>query len=178
MKYLIYTIAIILLFGVNLGLFGNLPIFGQVPNLLFLLTMYLALEKKDYDFLFVAFICGIFLDFFSASFFGGFTFSLLITSAVLHVISQNFILLELDWKFLVGLLLGSMALFKLLLWLYIFFVTISHLYAGNESLSMYFRNFAWNYLYNLLLIYPMYFFYGYLRKLIDGIKVRKHGLGR
>ncbi|MEK7161325.1 MAG: hypothetical protein AAB729_01390 [Patescibacteria group bacterium] len=178
MKYLIYTIAIILLFGINLGLFGNLPFFGKTPSLLFLLTIYFALEKKDLDFFFIAFVSGVFLDFFSAHFFGAYTMSLLVLAAGLHLFTQNFILQELNWKFLIGVLLGSLALLQTFLWLYALSVSSMHLAQETESLGIYFNGFAGSFFYNLFLMYPVYFFYGYLRKLVDYITVRRRSLVR
>lgn len=177
-KYLIYTIAIILLFGINLGLFGNLSVFGQVPNLLFLLMIYFALEKKELDFFYIAFLSGLFLDFFSVHFFGGYTLSFLVLSAVLYSLTQNFILQDLNWKFLIGVLLGSMAVLQIFLWCYASAVAVMHLSAEPESLGVYFNNFVWNFLYNLLLFYPVYFYYGYLRKLVDLLTVKRRGMGQ
>lgn len=61
-KYLIYFFAIVALLVLNLGLFNNLQIKGQIPNLLFLFSLCFALEKKSFDFFFVAFVSGLFLD--------------------------------------------------------------------------------------------------------------------
>jgi cell shape-determining protein MreD len=84
MKYLIYLFAIIILLAVNIGLFNNLQIKGQIPNLLFLMTLFFVLEKKSYDFFFISMVSGLFLDFFSTSFFGSFTVALLTLSLLLH----------------------------------------------------------------------------------------------
>ncbi|MFA5990655.1 MAG: hypothetical protein WC794_00205 [Candidatus Doudnabacteria bacterium] len=178
MKYLIYTIAITLLLGINLGLFGNLPFFGQTPNLLFLLTFYFALEKKDLDFFFIAFVSGLFLDFFSVHFFGGYTIALLVTASLLYLFTQNFILQDINWKFLIGILLGSMAVARILLWFYAVSVAVMHLAPETDSLKVYFSDFTWSFLYNLLLMYPIYFFYGYLRKLVDLLTVKRRGIGQ
>ncbi len=177
MKYLIYTIAIILLLGINLGLFGNLPFFGQTPNLLFLLTLYFALEKKDFDFFFIAFVCGVFLDFFSVHYFGAYTISLLILASGLYLLTQNFILQELNWKFLAAILLGSLAILQIFLWLYALLVSGVYLAQEPESLGIYFNGFTGSLFYDLILMYPVYFFYGYLRKLVDALTLKRRGLG-
>src|SRR3989344_6272424 len=101
MKYLIYLISIIVLLGLNLGLFNNFQINGQIPNLLFLFCLCFSLEKSakggsasggiDYDFFFVSFISGLFLDFYSTSFFGGFTLAFLCLSFLLHLMATNVI---------------------------------------------------------------------------------------
>src|SRR3989344_3299474 len=104
MKYFIYLLSVIILLGLNLGIFGQFPIFGQIPNLLFLLVIFFALEKRSYDFFFVGFVCGLFLDFFSANYFGSFTLSFLAVGLAMHVFAGSFIGVELNWKVL-GLIL-------------------------------------------------------------------------
>lgn len=176
MKYFIYTIAIILLFGINLGLFGRLPIYGQVPNLLFLLVIYFALEKKSYDFFFIAFLSGLMLDFFSAHFFGAFIFSLLFLSAALHLLARNFIVLELDKKALIAVLFGSWAILRLCLGLYSIMVFSFHLTSEAGGIKVYFNGFIWSLFYNLFLLYPVYLFYGYLKKIVDSLTAGRRTL--
>ncbi len=118
MKYLIYFIAIIILLGLNLGIFNFFPIFGHVPNLLFLLSLFFALEKKDYDFFFTAFICGLFLDFYSAGFFGAFTLAFLTVSVAIHSFVNNVFVFEINWKTLSAALFTGMLFLTLIIWLY------------------------------------------------------------
>ena len=118
MKYFIYLLAIIILLGVNLGLFNNLQFGGQIPNFLLLLTVYFSLEKKDFDFFFIAFVCGVFLDFYSANFFGGYTLAFLATALALHIFVNYILVLEVNWKSLTGLIFCSLVLVNFLLWLY------------------------------------------------------------
>lgn len=140
--------------------------------------MYFVLDKKDYDFFFIAFISGIYLDFFSAHFFGAFTFSLLFLSSILHIVTQNFIIRELNWKFVVGLLLSSLAVFRVFLWIYAIAVSVMHLSQPTEAINVYFNGFFWSFVYNLLLLYPVYLFYRYLKKLTDNFTVKRRSLVR
>src|SRR5271155_5350447 len=118
MKYVIYLISIIVLLGLNVGLFSNLQIQGQIPNLLLLLTVYFALDKKGYDFFFTAFVCGIFLDFFSPGFFGAFTVAFLILALAINALVNSLMLLEINWKSLTLLLLGALVVVNFSVWLY------------------------------------------------------------
>ncbi|MDR3642153.1 MAG: hypothetical protein P4L74_00820 [Candidatus Doudnabacteria bacterium] len=176
MKYFIYILAIIILLGVNIGLFGNLPIRGQSPNLLLLLTVYFSVDKSSYDFYFIAFACGLFLDCFSASFFGGWTFGFLILALALHTLSSQLLVLELNWKSLALLVFGSFSLVSFCLWFY----TWAALKAGAPGYGLGFNpslaDFVPALIYNLLLLYPMYFIYYRLKALIADFTIRSRGV--
>ena len=176
MKYLIYIISIIILLGINLGLFGNLQILSQVPNLLLLFTLCAALEKKNYDFLYIAFVCGIFLDFFSASFFGGFTLSFLFIALILNFLSNAFVLLELNWKSLSLILFGALLLLNLFLWVYGFIAFWLHWTGDFNNFKNFSGVFLINLLYNWVLLYPTFIYYSYVRRIIDGFEIRGRGV--
>jgi hypothetical protein len=178
MKYLIYVIAIIFLVGVNLGLFNNLQLFGQIPNLLLLFTLFAALEKKDYDFFFVAFICGIFLDFYSASFFGSFTISLLLLALCLHILANTLALFELNWKSLGLLLLAGLVLLDLFSWIYGFAAYQFNWAPNFIAFQSFVRAFPAIFIYNLLLLYPTFLFYNFVKKIIDNLSIRRRGVVR
>jgi rod shape-determining protein MreD len=178
MKYFIYITSIIILLGINLGLFGNLQLFSQIPNLLLLFTLCASLDKKKHDFFFIAFTCGIFLDFFSASFFGGFTFSLLLIALVLSFLSNTLVVLELNWKSLSLLLFGTLVMINLTLWVYGFFAYRFHLSGDFNNFKTFSSTFVINFLYNWLLLYPIFIYYNYVRKIIDGFEIRGRGVVR
>jgi cell shape-determining protein MreD len=178
MKYLIYLIAIIILLGVNLGLFNNLQIQSQIPNLLFLLTLFFALEKKDYDFFFIALISGIFLDFFSAGFFGGFTLAFLAVAFGAHLVAANLLVAELNWKTLSLALLGALVFFNLTLWAYglaAFKLSFSLQYIG---IKIFTSRFLASFFYNWLLLYPVYLFFTFLHNFVDNLNIRRRGVVR
>jgi hypothetical protein len=178
MKYLIYLIAIIILLGLNLGLFGSLQIQSQIPNLLFLLTLFFSLEKKDYDFFFVALVSGLFLDFYSAGFFGGFTLSLLVVSLLAHLFVTEILVVDINWKTLSFALLVALVIFNLILWFYglvIFKLGLSSEFSG---IKIFISQFPINFLYNWVMLYPLYLFFTFLRNFMDKLTVRRRGVIR
>src|SRR5438132_835918 len=105
MKYLLYIIFVILLLSINVGFFSYFSIWGVVPNLLFLVVIIIALEGKAFGFFYVSVIAGLFLDFYSTSFVGSFTFAFLILSFSLHLLVRNVFMFEINWKYLSGIVL-------------------------------------------------------------------------
>ena len=178
MKYLIYLIAIIFLLGINLGLFNSLQVQGQIPNLLFLLTLFFALEKNDYDFFFVALMSGLFLDFYSGVFFGGFTLAFLSVSLCAHLLVTNILAADLNWKTLSAFLFGALVIFNLILLAYgliVFKLNFSPQYTG---LRIFTSQFLINFLYNWLLLYPVYLVFTFLRNIVDNMNIRRRGVVR
>jgi len=159
-------------------MFGNLRIQGQMPNLLFLLALFFALEKKDYDFFFIALVSGLFLDFFSAGFFGGFTLAFLVVALGAHFFATDILLTELSWKTLSLALLAALVVFYLIVWVYqlaAFKLSLSPQYTGVKIFT---SQFLINFLYNLLLLYPVYLYFTFLRNIVDNISVRRRGVVR
>ncbi len=161
-----------------MGLFNNLQIQSQIPNLLFLLTLFFALEKKDYDFFFIALISGLFLDFYSGSFFGGFTLAFLVVSLCAHLFVTNVLLAELNWKTLSAVLLVALAFFSLIIWVYglmAFKLSWTVQYTG---IKIFISQFLVNFFYNWLLLYPVYLFFTFLRNFVDNMDIRRRGVVR
>jgi cell shape-determining protein MreD len=178
MKYIVYLIAIIILLGINVGLFNSLQTQNQIPGLLFLLTLFFALEKKDYDFFFVAVVSGLFLDFYSAGFFGGFTLAFLAVSLCAHLLITNFFAAEFNWKTLSLALLVSLIVFNLIVWAYglaAFKLNFSFQYTG---IKVFVSQFLVSFLYDWLLLYPVYLYFTFLRNFVDNISIRRRGVVR
>jgi rod shape-determining protein MreD len=178
MKYLVYFFTIIILLGLNLGLFNSWQIGGQFPNFLLLLTIFFALEKKDFDFYFIAFFSGLFLDFYYTGFFGAYTFSLITIALGLHLLANRFLVLELNWKSLTLLLLGSLIVFNFLLFVYGFITYKIGLSGEYENIKAFSGSFPQSFFYNWLLLYPMYLFSQGLKNFIDNWTVRSRGIIR
>jgi len=178
MKYLLYLLAIIILVGINIGLFNNLQIGGQIPNLLLLLVLYFSLDKDSYDFFFLAFVSGIFLDFYSADAFGAFTLAFLLVAISARILSSRVVVLEANWKYLTLLLLGSLLCFDLVVWLYGLAAYSLGLSLGYVSIRAFTASLIPGFFYNWLLLYPMYMLYDFLKNLIDGLTIRRRGIIR
>src|ERR1700690_3255463 len=176
MKYLVYLIAIIVLLGVNLGVFNYFPIKEQIPNLLLLLVLLFALEKKDFDFFFLAFVSGLFLDFYSAGFFGGFTLAFLAVSLAAHLVVDNIFVFEINWKTLSLSLLVGLAIFNLVIWAYGLLAYKLSWESEYINIGVYISHFPVNFLYNWLLLYPVYLFFTFLRSFVDNLSSHRRGV--
>ncbi|SRR6266404_3075175 len=178
MKYLIYLLAIIILLGLNIGLFNNLQIRGQMPNLLFLLALYFSLDKKDFDFFFISLVSGLFLDFYSAGFFGAFAMAFLLVSLCVHIFVSNVLVFELNWKSLSLALAVALAMLDFLVW---FFGLLAFKFSWTSQYSgfrIFLSAFPAGLLYNWLLLYPMYWFSNFLRRLVDNLSLHRRGIVR
>ncbi len=99
MKYLIYTIAIILLVAVNYGLFPLLRIGGAIPNLLFLFVVLYALQRNNEHVIFIALVSGLFVDFYNGLLVGGYTLAFVLLGYILYQFIHEVAVYELDWKY-------------------------------------------------------------------------------
>lgn len=98
MKYLIYTLLILVLLSVNMQL-DSLFFYTPVRlNLLVLPAVFAAMEKKAGDYLFISFLSGLFLDFYSAAPFGSFILSFILAASLLGWASKNLWTYDLNFK--------------------------------------------------------------------------------
>lgn len=179
MKYFIYLLAIIILLGVNLGLFSGLKIQGQLPNLLFLLTVCFAMIKQDgEDYLFVAFVAGLFLDFYSTRFFGSFTLALLLLALFLRQLMSNILALALNWKILSLAVVFSWTALNILLWFYALLAAKFNWIGYSADFKTIFSALPAGLFYNLLLLYPVYLLANFLKKLIVDLSFKGRGVIR
>ena len=176
MRYFIYLLSIFLFLVLNLGLLTLLPLFGQIPNLLFLFVLCSALGKKEYDFMFIALVSGILLDFFSPLFFGGFTFAFLSIALAVYLFSNFVFAIELSFRTLGISTVFAWVALNLIVWLW-------QLTSFKLGLSPYYVNFGvtaqgllTGLVYNLLLLYPMYVVYDYLMHKLQNYEVRSRGV--
>ena len=163
MKYFIYFIAVVFLFGLNIGLFSHFNVSGQLPNFLFLFTLFSALEKKDMDFFFLAFLSGLFLDFFSTSFFGSYTLTFLILSFFTHYFFSHILVININWKTMTFVLIVGIILENLFLWFYGFLAFKFGWTEDYNFLAAYFSNFIVSIIYNGVLVYPVFLYFNFVR---------------
>jgi cell shape-determining protein MreD len=156
MKYIIYFIAIIILTGINIGLFGNLKLFGISPNILLLFVVGSCLQREAEDSFIVAFISGLFLDFLNGLFIGSFTFSFLLLTLLLYVIIHRLVVFELSWKYLLAITAAATIFINLAA----FGINQAAFHYGWSQVSINLHvltnRLPLEMLYNLALIYPLY----------------------
>ena len=178
MKYFIYLISIIILLGLNLGLFSLFPIRGQLPNLLFLMALCASLWKKDFDFFFISLISGLFLDFFSTGFFGAYTLALLTMSLCLHLFANNVLITEFNWKTLSVAAAFSWLFFSIMVWLYSLAAFKLNLNVENIGFKFFIGGFFPSLFYNLLLLHPIRAVSNFLKLYVDNLIIRGRGVIR
>jgi rod shape-determining protein MreD len=163
MKYFFYFLAIILLLSLDIGFFSHLKIFGAVPNLILVLLVVSALDRESLECFFIAVVGGIFLDFYTASYFGSFSFAFLILAGLLQILVNNFLVFDIDWKLGIGAIIVSTILIHLFIYLFNLAVVGLGLGMGQSPYLFDKTKIFFELFYNLLMLLPTY-------KLLDAIK--------
>lgn len=163
MRYFFYFIFLALICGISVGLAFKIPVYGQSPNLLLLVVFVYSLDKTEDDFLLFAFLAGIFLDVFSGSLIGSFTFPFLLTSFVTRQIAENFLWLDRGRKTLPILLLPFMAIFYGFYFSVNFALKSSAVGIFGANYLPFARDLLIAYFYNLILLFPVYWATAYLK---------------
>lgn len=153
-KFFGYFFLIILLYAANAGFLQNFIIYGAGSvNLLFLLTISLALLSDDLGFLPVALFSGLILDFSTGVFFGSFSLAFAFAGTLLYLIAREVVAVENNWKYLPGILLLS----QLFVYVWVYFYNLLAARMGAAYAALPFlalpRHFVWEFFYNLLFFY-------------------------
>lgn len=117
MKYVIYLIVIIILAGIQTGLFPYLKFFGAVPDLLLLFVVGSCLQREAEDAFFVALLCGLFVDLQNGVFVGSYTLSFLLLALLLYLVIGRLVVFELNFKYLVAATVAAVVFTGFLAWL-------------------------------------------------------------
>jgi hypothetical protein len=163
MKYFFYFLAIILLLSLDIGFFSHLKFFGAVPNLILVLLVVSALDRESLECFFIAVVGGIFLDFYTASYFGSFSFAFLILAGLLQILVNNFLVFDIDWKLGVAALTVSTVLVHFFIYLFNLAVVGLGIGMGQSPYLLDKTKIFFELLYNLMALLPTY-------KLLDAIK--------
>ncbi len=163
MKYFFYFIAIILLLSVDIGFFSHLKFFGVVPNLILVLLVVSALDRESLECFFIAVVGGIFLDFYSTSYFGSFSFAFLAVAGFLQILVNNFLVFDIDWKLGIAALVVSTVAVHLFIYTFNLIVISLGIGMGQTPYLLDKTQIISELIYNLLLLLPIY-------KLLDAIK--------
>lgn len=156
MKYAIYFFIIIILAGVNFGVFPFLSFYGVLPNLLLILLVVVSLSKAKPEFsFFIAFFSGLILDFSSGIFFGSFTITFLCLVLILELITKNFLVIDIDWKYQIIIFILVLILTHLLLYGFNLLAFYFHWVKERVDLASLKETLLPFLAYNLLLFYPI-----------------------
>ncbi len=176
MKYLLYALTIIVLAGLNIGLFPFIRIMGAAPSLLLVFLTISALEKDSLDFIFIAFCGGLIADAYSGAYFGAYTLAFLLLSLLLYLTVQRLFAVNMNWKYLVVTMAIVTIFVNCAVWLY----SVLVYKAGLAPLAI-----EWHLVrklilpesaYNILMLYPIYILSVFLRNTIADLAMKKHYL--
>lgn len=98
MRYIIFTLIIIINFVLTKDLFGQITLAGAIPNLNLLLVIIVAAESDRLDFLFVALIAGIITDVGFGLPIGSFALAYLFSGFLSHMLFHGPLSLSITWK--------------------------------------------------------------------------------
>lgn len=117
MKYFIYFIILIVLAGLQSGLFRYLKFFGAVPDLMLLFVVGCCLQREAEDAFFVALLAGLFVDLQNGVFVGSYAFSFLLLALLLYLVIRQLVVFELNFKYLVAATIVAVVFTGFLAWL-------------------------------------------------------------
>ncbi len=118
MKYLIYTVVILFLVGITAGGFHHFSILRGVPQLVMLLLIIVAAERKNTDYMFVALVGGVLIDFSTSVAFGSFTLSFLVLGFLSKFLFEDMLLARSPLKHIPWIVSAAIALQYAWVWLY------------------------------------------------------------
>ncbi len=175
MKYLALLAAIFIVFILGQVIVSYFALFGLAPNLLLLLVIILAFDEKSFNFLFVAILGGIVLDFASGFPIGSYLMVFVLLGMVLHIVSSRMHILGFGYRILPIVIALAVIITNMWLYIYLFLVGVFKLTTFTLSVQILSRNVIWQILYNLLLFLPVYGFSLVLQNVLLRIDQRKKG---
>lgn len=174
MKYVIYSVSLVVLIILTLALFRFFPLAGTVPNLFLLITLYFAVTQDTYDFYFFAMAGGLFLDIYTRVPIGSFTLSFVFVSVAAHLLFRKILFIELHWK-QVPLLIG-LSVAALYMWVWVYTSGLAYFHWTEFVLPWQFV--VWSLLpsilYNTASMYGMYWLGSTLVYLVRRTEARRH----
>ncbi len=156
MRYIVYIIIIGALVAVTFGLFSVWGWHGFVPNLLLLVIVSLALAFHNYDYLFFAFLGGVWFDILYGLPLGSFSIPFILIGAGSSAIFQRWLFTDVTWRhFILTIVVATIAL-NFWLWIYTNFLFSVHWSAIAISGQQIVRISIPQVIANVLLAYPIY----------------------
>ncbi|MEK7617861.1 MAG: hypothetical protein AAB410_01835 [Patescibacteria group bacterium] len=144
-------------------------------NLLALLVIFSALEKKEVGFLFIAFFCGLLLDFYSSGPFGSFLFSFLFTASLLNWSIKTFWAAELNFKSI--FLFLSVGLLAVEIFLRIFAKILPHAaFSDVIEFNPVILRIIFSIIFGLFASFPVFALWRFALKIIIGMETKRLAL--
>lgn len=175
MKYLVLLASIFILYIVGQIIVSYFAFFGLAPNLLLLLLIILAFDEKSTNFIFIAIVGGLLLDFASGFPIGAYLLAFLVLGLVLHIVSSRMHILGFGYRVLPVVITLAVIITNAWLYIYLFLSGVFKLTTFTLSVQILSRNIIWQVLYNLILFLPVYGFSLVLQNFLLRIDQRKKG---
>jgi len=174
-KYIIYFGVLVVLSGITLGFFNHYRIVGVAPNLLLLFTVFAALEQKNLDFMFIAFIGGLFADSYTGVSMGSFLVGFLTIGFIGHIVHTRVVFLNSLWKYLpIAVVVAVLGVYA---WVWVFnnILFYFHVWSVTVSTKAFRHMLPALLVYNIILMYPVYFVYTFVRNTVAKFELKKKG---
>jgi len=174
MKYLFYFFVLVILAGLQTGLFSYFRFFGATPNLILLFILGVCLQREGGDWIFVALMGGLLTDYSTGMLPGTFTISFLSAAVLLYLTIHNLVVFELNWKYLVGVVILFTLIANLLSWIISNFALMHSWTQAAIDLRVSAAQFLPATIYNIALAYPVYMLASWLWQLILKYQGKRH----
>lgn len=175
MKYLALLASIFIIYILGQIMVSYFAFFGLAPNLLLLLLIILAFDEKSLNFLFIAIVGGLLLDFASGFPVGAYLLSFLVLGIILHVLSSRMHILGFGYRVLPIVIGLAVLITNAWLYVYLFLASVFKLTTITLNVQILSHNLIWQVLYNLILFLPVYGFSLVLQNVLLRIDQRKKG---
>jgi rod shape-determining protein MreD len=175
MKYIYYSIILIILVALAQLFALEMPILGAAPNFWFLFALFSAATGEGPAAVFVGFIGGLFGDLLSSAPIGSYTIGALLAISIVYALFQRMTTLRFDWKDVAAV--GLLGIFFLLIWLQLYNVLLSALRLSlfEFSFQQFFRDSGSILLATALLMYPTYWLSTGFWRLMRRLEMKKKG---
>lgn len=162
-KYLIYFLVLVALAAVNM-VFP--PIYGAVPNFLFLFVVFYSFHQDKTTFIWLAFWSGLILDLSSGFFFGSWTISFLLVALIVNYATKIFFATDVSRLFMV--IVSAVAYLVLVGLLYLFNTLIANIGLIDQQIPLiYLQQKVWfDIILNFIFAIPIYLLTEYISRTI------------
>lgn len=173
MKWLAYTLIILLVIILEQGLFRVIGLSSFTPDLLLLLTLASVWSSTEYDFFIFALVGGFWLELTLGLPIGSLSLGLMIIGGVSYFILHHWIYSEKSWQYFLGAVVLGTIFYHLWIWLYSQILFFFHWSSLAISFGSTWRAVLAASLSNLILIYPIYALLEWVAKILQNLSQNK-----
>lgn len=177
MRYVLYAIYVYFIISLNAGLFPAISLFGAIPQLMILTCVVLAVTEDDMHILFfVSLLGGFFWELYTGLFPGSLMLGYMFATGIIYTLSRRVFFLQDRVKYLpLFLVIFNAFVVVWTLSLNVLAVRIG-IYNIPLQLPAYFSRSLFSFLYNLVLLYPIYILLAQVQRISDIFDRQRHAL--